>query len=131
MIQSTESIVVSNDNVQAYLNEDINITVSCNSGALSIDKETPLPEGLTFKDGKISGKPTKEGNYTVNILLGNNTNEGYVGGRVIRFEILPAKEGAKKSGCGGSIIATSVVIASIALIGTALIFLKKKREIRA
>ena len=131
MIQSTKSIVVSEDNVQTYLNEEINISVSSESGTLSIDKETPLPEGLTFKDGKISGKPTKEGNYTVNILLQNNANE-YVGGRVIRFEILPAKEGAKKSsGCGGSLIATSVAIASLTLIGTALIFLKKKREIRA
>ena len=131
MIKSTDAIEISNENIQAYLNEEVNVTVSSKNGVISIDKETPLPEGLTFKDGKITGKPTKEGNYAVNILLEDNANEGYVGGKIIRFEILTAKEGAKKSGCGGSIIATSVVFASITLIGTALIFLKKKREIRA
>ena len=136
MIQSSEEITISDDEIQIYLGEEIDVTISAtnklHNGVLVVDKETPLPEGLTFKDGKISGKPTKEGNYTVNILLKADGNaDDYWCGRVIRFEILPAKEGAKKSGCGGSIVGTSVMLVSLTLIGTAFIFLKKRREIEA
>ena len=133
LIQSSDEIEVSDSDIQSYIDEKIEISVSVTNklpnGALSIDKETPLPEGLEFKDGKISGKPTKEGNYSVNILFKADGSDDYSYGRVITFEILPPKEeGQVKKGCNGAILSVTTLFVACAILGSLLLVYKKKTE---
>ena len=140
---STANIVTEKESFDLRVGESFSTSVSVKEGAqgtLSIDETTPLPEGLSFANGVISGTPTKDCIRRVNILL---TNNGTVTGKIIQFKILPVngevggtdpgEEKTSKGGCGGEISVVSG-IAILALMGIALAgvstvrFLRKKEE---
>ena len=130
LIQSTNDIEVEGA-TELRVGENANITIKSknNTYTLVIDKETPLPEGLTYKDGTITGQPVKEDHYTVNFLLKSNDEVKY--GKVIKLDILPAQEGkeeTKKSGCFGDINGSIFAIGLVGLSAIALIIAKKRKE---
>ena len=130
LIQSTNDIEVEGA-TELRVGENANITIKSknNTYTLVIDKETPLPEGLTYKDGAITGQPVKEGHYTVNFLLKSNDEVKY--GKVIKLDILPTQEGkeeTKKSGCFGDINGSIFAIGLVGLSVIALVIAKKRKE---
>ena len=131
LIQSTDNIEVEGETA-LRVGEDANITIRNKNNAftLSIDKETPLPEGLKFENGVITGQPVKEGHYTVNFLLKSGEEAKY--GKEIKLDILPAQEGAKqetkKKGCFGELNASIMATGLVGLSIIALIIAKKRKE---
>ena len=141
---SDKNIDIAQDSFKLRVGEQFSVNVGLKSGAqgtLSIDPATPLPAGLTFANGVISGTPTKDCLKRVNIL---RTNGSTVTGKIIEFNILPVNGEAggtdpgeeplpPKGGCGGEISVVSG-IAILALMGIALAgvstvrFLRKKEE---
>ena len=136
---STANIVTEKESFDLRVGESFSTSVSVKEGAqgtLSIDETTPLPEGLSFANGAISGTPTKDCIRRVNILL---TNNGNVTGKIIQFKILPVngevggtdpgEEKTSKGGCGGEISAISGA-ALISLVGVALIGIFTAKHLR-
>ena len=144
-----ESLTAVADNINAEsryelrVGEDVNIALSATSGELSIDEATPLPEGLSFSGGAITGKPVKDGVTHINVLV---TDGSTVKGVIVELAILPAngeaggespdepvqpEPGPNKGcagGCGGSIGATAALIGLLGLAGVASSLLSKKRK---
>ena len=108
---------------------DIKVNNKNNSYTLVVDKETPLPEGLKFENGAITGQPVKEGYYTVNFLL--MSGEEMKSGKEIKLEILPAQEGkveTVKKGCFGELNSSILATGLVGLTVIALIITKKRKE---
>ena len=102
---------------------------------LKIDPFTPLPEGLTFADGHITGKLDHTYNKFVHVLvelsLEGSSSVTTTGGS---FELMvlansPEVELAKpKKGCGGDIVALSSLILVLAAAGAGLMISRKRKE---
>ena len=144
-----ESLTLTTDNIVAderynlRVGEQVNISMTVNgSGTLSVDEATPLPKGLTFNNGVISGQPQVDGATRLNILLTNGSN---VTGKIVELVILPVngeaggtdpgeEKTAKGGGCGGEISAISAVamttLLGIALAGILAIRSYRKKEER-
>ena len=129
----TESLTLSTDNIEAEdlyrlrVGEAVNERIAIKDGAsgeLSIDEATPLPAGLSFSNGVISGTPTKDCTCRVNVILTNGSN---VKGKIVEFLVLPANGEAgdlspadpepeqpkKKKGCFGEIGIASIALVSV------------------
>ena len=128
-----ESLTVATDKIVAdsryelRVGEAANINMTVNGeGTLSIDAATPLPEGLSFENGALSGTPSKDCITRINVLL---TNGNTVNGKIVELVIKPAngeaggkdpgEEKSGKGGCGGEISAVSA-IAMTSLLGLAI-----------
>ena len=109
-----------------------------NAVELAIDEYTPLPDGLSLSDGKISGTPTKEANVFIHVLvklsLEGQTSETILG-TDFEMNILPIanmydepEEQPKKKGCGGSIVAASSLTVLIGALAAGLLTIIKRRE---
>ena len=121
-ISKTDNIVAE-DKYEFRVGEAVNEAIALAEGAqgeLSIDEETPLPAGLKFENGAITGTPTKQGFTRVNILLTNGTT---VTGKVVEMVVLPVngEQGDKSpKGCAGGCNGTMGTIALVSLLGIAL-----------
>ena len=131
LIQSTDDIETNIDK-EIRVGDDVNISVNNKSNGLTlvVDKDTPLPEGLKFENNTITGKPVKEGSYTVNFLL--KSGDEIKSGKEVKLEILPAQEGskivAKKKGCFGELNSSILATGLVGLSVIALIIAKKRKE---
>ena len=127
----TEDILADNK-YEFRVDEPVNVEIGVKSGVagtLSIDQATPLPEGLTFADNKISGTPTKDSTQRVNVLLTDGTN---VKGKIVEIVVKPANGEAgdmSPKGCGGE-IATVSAISMMSLLAIALVGILTIRGIR-
>ena len=101
------------------VNQTINVRDGV-EGTVSLDSDTPLPAGLTFENGVLSGTPTKECVQRVNLLLTNGTD---VKGTIIEITVLPANGEAgdlSPKGCAGGCSGTIGTIALTSGLGLAL-----------
>ena len=115
---------------------------------LSIDPFTPLPDGLTFANNKISGTPTEGFNGFVHVLakitfegdtkttLGSSLELNVPGqpkkqGRQVTPEPEPEPEPAPKKGCGGAVEATMSLLGLLTVAGIVILVIDKKRKVRA
>ena len=148
--------------VELHLNEEANMAIApaedfaeggeyngkaIQGATVSIDNVTPLPEGVSFEEGKLVGAPTKLGESIVHVMLNLDLDDGsstLIADRIVFKVIDPAdkdeevpvqeddddkkdkKEGCGGS-CGGSVAAASVTVMALALSAVGLI-LKKKKE---
>ena len=134
---SKTDYIVAEDKYEFRVGEAANEAIALVEGAegeLSIDPETPLPDGLKFENNSITGTPTKDGFTRVNILLTNGSN---VTGKVVEIRVLPVngEQGDKSpKGCAGGCNGTMGTIALVSLLGVALAGvltvrgLRKKKE---
>ena len=101
------------------VNENISLVAGA-EGELSIDEETPLPAGLSFANGVLSGTPTKEFDGRINVLL---TNGSTVTGIVVHMVVLPVNGEAgdlSPKGCAGGCNGMVSAFAISSLLGIAL-----------
>ena len=92
-----------------------------------LNQRVDLPKGLTFENGKLSGKAELEGVYHID-FIGEDSEGKAVGGFKL---ILTVTTGAAPSGCGGDVAAVGAIIALVAVAGISLIFVSKRRRQRA
>ena len=150
-VNYSNNIQIEKDRYELKVDESFyaKVTLGENSnGTLSIDPSTPLPNGLSFANNAISGTPTKEGIYYVDILL-TVGEEKY--GKAIVFIISPKNAGEnettypdepvnpdgnegndelepKKSGCNGSITAATSLMMLLLVDGAITLFIRKKEQ---
>ena len=138
-----ESFTAETDNILAEdkytfrVGQAVNEAIGVKEGAegtVSVDEFTPLPDGLTFENGVLSGTPTKDCVKRVNFLLTNGSN---VSGKIVEIKVLPANGAAgdkSPKGCAGGCNGTMGTIALVSLLGVALAGvltvrgLRKKKE---
>ena len=112
------------DEGQKYNNKDIA------SVSMEIDPFTPLPNGLKFNDGRISGVAKNPCNKFVHVLV-NLTLEGEENPTVVgkSFELIVlAGKASKSGGCGGSITMTASLIGLVAVAGAGVLLMKKRKQ---
>ena len=109
-----------------------------------IDPATPVPEGLEFKDNKITGTVNTPVNTFIRIVYTDDLdviNGGTLDLTVLAieqkeasgFESLepetpPVQPEEEEKGCGGSIMAASAIISILTLAGAGLLFLRRKEN---
>ena len=102
---------------------------------MKIDPFTPLPEGLSFDGGKITGVCTEPVNKFIHVLINNNAAaisfelRIYARGNDAELEDMP-KEAKKKKGCFGEVASVVSLTALLGAVGIGLILtLNKKRRV--
>ena len=130
--------------VEVSLPADIKVGGTYNGKAITavnmkIDPFTPVPEGLVFENGHITGKLDHTYNKFVHVLVELTLEGGTVTtvGRSFELFVLanspevdliePVKPQPKK-GCGGSIVAASSLIALVAVAGLGIVLAKRKED---
>ena len=109
-----------------------------------IDPATPLPEGLQFKDNKITGTVNTPVNTFIRIIYTDDLdviNGGTLdltvlaieqkeasGFESIEPETPPVQPEEEEKGCGGSIMAASAIISLLTLAGAGLLLLRRKEN---
>ncbi len=129
--------------VEAAIDEDISIKVSApekingqavGSYELSIDPVTPLPSGLSFNDGVISGKVSAPQTRFVHVILTSGTTK-YCS--TLELHIMAVGNNAeteeykdaKKKGCFGGLEVSLIGVTVLASIAVGAIFFSRKRKI--
>ncbi len=127
-------------NITVELPESLDIGQSFNNKEitdveLSIDPVTPLPEGLTFANGVISGIPVDLSNGYVHVIISltlDGDNDPTVLGASFELAVMPliADDAltVPKKGCFGGIATLGIVVTTLVMAGAGLILLKKKEE---
>ena len=95
-------------------NKQVNWIIESGDEVVSVD-ENGLVTALAVGYATITVK-TVDGNKTASCML-----------KIVEH-LDPEPQPAKKLGCGGSVIATSIVLSALALSGLSIIFIKKNKE---
>ena len=113
----------------AKVNKEVAVTVTVtDDSAVDVTVTLAKPNGeserLTGEDGVYKFTPDATGEYQFTVvaedLYGNSATQ--------TLTITVKKPAAPAKGCGGSVVATSVVLSSLALAGLGLIFANKRKE---
>ena len=96
---------------------------------MRLNNRIELPEGVTFKDGRLSGTFKNAGLYRIDIIAVDSSGEQEQ--TVAVKLVIQVTAGGSSGGCGGDITSVSAVIGAMALIGIGALLLsvidKKKR----
>ena len=113
----------------AKVNKEVAVTVTVTDDS-EVDVTVTLakPNGesarLTGEDDVYKFTPDATGEYTLTVvaedLYGNSSTE--------TLTITVKKDTPKAKGCGGSVVATSIVLSSLALAGLGFVFANKRKE---
>ena len=101
---------------------------------LEIDPVTPLPQGLSFDGGKISGKLVSACNVFVHVLAKvtyEDQSEQTLGTSFQLFAPELKNNAPSKGGCFGSLEATMASVTLFTIAGIALLLVSKKRRVNA
>ena len=99
------------------------------AASVRLNQRVDLPKGMTFADGKLSGKFENEGVYHLD-FIGEDADGKVVG--AYKLIVTATTNGYKVSnGCGGDIAAVGGIIALVAVAGIGLILASKRRRQRA
>ena len=122
-------------------NMHLNVAVNANDNiydskitSVSIDPTTPLPRGLSFKDGSISGTPEEAFNGFIRVIV--KTEDGKVYGNALELFISPVEfetyeiplDPPSKTGCCASIVTASALVSALAIAGAGLLVSKRKED---